>query len=279
MQRFLLILTIAVLALPVWAQNSSEKPTAGEGEINRQQEFFDPTRKQEKKKEIYAFSIDYRVEAGYVQNQQRSLNENWSNPFLHGIKLGTTIDFNLPLHFSIQTGLALNITYGQVEQHWRSMNAETVQNEYLRHGINQYYLEVPVRAFYTQKLWKDLNLFFYAGPKVEVGLVQMDFVHDHLSDATRTWLQENGIAITTHNRYQGFTYTDKDGNDQQQARELNRTNIQMGLGGGLEWDGYRLVAGYDFGLNNLVNNKVTSDSHVWEWGWYVSFAYRLNAKH
>lgn len=260
MKRLIILLYICVLALPIFAQLSDEeRAKIGAGEINRQAEFFDPTRKEKKEKEVYRFSVDYRIEAGYVQNQQRS--DSWRNPFLHGAKLGFTADFNLPYHFSIQTGLAACVTYGQIEQHWRSQNQESVQKEYIRHGFNQYYLEVPVRAYYNQKLWKDLNLFFFAGPKLEIGLAQLDFVHEHLSDPTREWLLSEGVEIGNCNRYS--------------TGELYRTNLQFGLGGGMEWDCYRLVAGYDFGLNDLVRQK---DYVMNEWGWYVSFAYRINKK-
>jgi hypothetical protein len=59
------------------------------------------------------------------------------------------------------------------------------------------------------------------------------------------------------------------------ADELLRANIQLGVGGGLEWDRYRLQAGYDFGLNNLVRQQQTIPAYLAEWGWYVSFSYRL----
>lgn len=236
--------------------SDAEKAKIGQGEISHQAEFFDPTRKEKKEKEVYKFSVDYRLEVGYVQEQQRS--EEWSNPFLHGAKLGFTADFNLPYHFSIQTGLSFCAAYGRIDQHWRSLNQESVQNEYLRHGINPYYLEVPVRAYYTQKLWKELRMMFFAGPKLEIGLAQPDFVHDHLSDAAREWMLQEGIITTNHDRYT--------------SGELRRANLQFGLGGGMEWDCYRLIAGYDFGLNNLVREP---GYRMNQWGWYVSFAYRL----
>lgn len=264
-QRFVYIISLLLVSMLAWAQKPSQ-PTedalrAGEGEINRQQEFFDPTRKKDKKVEEYHFSVDYRIEAGYVQNQQRTLRNNWSDPFTHGVKIGFTADFNLPYHFSMQTGASLCATYGRIDQHWRSMNAESVQVEYLRHGINEYYLEVPIRAYYNQKLWRELNMFFFTGPKIAIGLAQMDFMTDHLSDVTRQWLTDEGIRVSNYERYG--------------VNELRRLNIQYGLGGGMEWAQYRVVAGYDFGLNNLVKTKITPDSHMWEWGWYVSFAYKF----
>lgn len=278
MKKILLIIACAVCAMPLLAQRPSEPSekakTAGEGEINRQ-DFFDPTRKETKAAEVYAFSCDWRLEVGYVQNQQRSKNATFADPFLHGLKLGATVDFNLPYHFSLQTGLALGITYGQLEQHWRSMSQESVQTEYIRHGYNQYYLEVPVRAYYTQKLWKELNLFFYAGPKVQVGLAEMDWQKHHLTPLAKEWIDKQGVPTANHNRYSSWSYTDAADQPAVRERELRRCNIQMGLGGGLEWAQYRAVAGYDFGLNNLVAYKPTPDTHMWQWGWYVSFAYKF----
>ena len=60
------------------------------------------------------------------------------------------------------------------------------------------------------------------------------------------------------------------------SKELFRTNIQMGLGGGLEWDAYRIEAGYDFGLNNIIRNQVIPNQQLSEWGWFVSFSYKFN---
>ena len=82
----------------------------------------------------------------------------------------------------------------------------------------------------------------------------------HLSEGAKTWLQAQGIPTEPYDRF---------------TNELVRANIQLGLGGGLEWQRYRLQSGYDFGLNNLVRNKQTSDQHMAEWGWYVSFSYRF----
>lgn len=265
MKRLFSIFTLLLCVMLAAAQRPSEPSEkakqAGEGEINRQQEFFDPTRKVAKVQEEYHFSTDWRLEVGYVQNQQRSLTNTAANPFTHGVKLGATVDFNLPYHFSVQSGLAVGITYGQLEQHWRSLNAETVQTEYIRHGYNQYYLEIPARVYYNQKLWKELNMFFFGGPKVQIGLSEMDWQKQHLSEPAAAWMQENGVTLGNHDRYTN--------------REIRRFNMQLGVGGGFEWAQYRLVAGYDFGLNNLVKTKLVPNAHMWQWGWYVSFAYKL----
>ena len=59
------------------------------------------------------------------------------------------------------------------------------------------------------------------------------------------------------------------------VKDLYRTNIQFGLGGGLEWDRYRLQAGYDFGLNNIMRTPGIPSQKAREWGWMCTFAYKL----
>ena len=221
--------------------------------------FFDPTRKVAEK-EKYQFGVEYRIEAGYVQHNQRSTNLSYPDMYLHGARVGATFNFLLPLHFSIQTGLLYTILYGRQEQHWRSMDQPTTQPEYITHRILEHQLTVPVRAFYVIPLWKKLNLFFYGGPQLHIGLAENDYMQAHLSAPAEAWLNSKDIHTTPYDRM---------------ADEILRANIQMGVGGGLEWDCYRLQSGYDFGLNNLVRQPKISGQKMWEWGWYVSFSYRL----
>lgn len=221
--------------------------------------FFDPSRKVENE-ERYQFKVEYRVEAGYAQHEQRVRDLSFPNQYLHGARLGVTFTFNLPLHFGLQTGVFYTLLYGRNEQHWRSMDAPSVQTEYIRHRILAHNLTIPVRAYYTVPLWKQLNLFFYTGPQLHIGMAQNDYLQTHLSPGTKAWLESKDIPTAPYDRM-----TD----------ELVRANIQWGLGGGLEWDCYRLQSGYDFGLNNLVKNKQISNQYMAEWGWYVSFGYRF----
>jgi len=220
--------------------------------------FFDPTKKEEK--EVYTFGMEYRVEVGYVQHQQRAEKILFPDMYLHGVRLGGTVTFKLPLHFGLQTGVAYTLLYGQNEQHWRSMNNVSLQKEYINHRVLAHNLTIPVRAFYTVPLWKELNLFFYTGPQLHIGLSQMDYQEAYLSDEVKSWLDGQGVATSQYDRM-----TD----------ELVRANIQWGVGGGLEWAQYRLMSGYDFGLNNLVNHPKLAGQKMTEWGWHVSFCYRL----
>ena len=220
-------------------------------------EFFDPTRK-DKSKENYVFSTTWRLEAGYAQLDQR---QDTSSLFMHGLRIGATVDFNLPYRFSIQTGALATFTYGQNNQHYPLISAENAQINILQHNILQLQLTVPVRAYYNIKLWKQLRLLFFAGPQLQFGLTNYDIINNKTSADVTAWLEQNNVLTTNHDRYI--------------TRELHRTNIQFGIVGGLEWDRYRLQAGYDFGLNNILRTPILPNQKMHEWGWFCTFSYRL----
>jgi len=254
-KRIGIIVLLAMMSgVMVWAEDP--QPPAYQIADNT---FFDPDKK-ETKTEKYQFGMEYRIEAGYAQHWQRSQAVTFPDMYLHGARLGATFTFLLPLHFNIQTGVLYTILYGRAEQHWRSQTAQTVQTEYINHRVLAHNLTVPVRMFYVIPVWKQLNLFFYTGPQLHIGLAQNDYMDKHLSAGTEEWLKGQGIPTEPYDRMHG---------------ELVRANIQWGVGGGLEWDKYRLQSGYDFGLNNMVRNPQLKGQYMSEWGWYVSFCYRL----
>ena len=221
--------------------------------------FFDPSRK-DKPQEEYRFGVDYRLEAGYTQHWQRTQGISFPEMYLHGVRLGATATFRLPLHFGIQTGLLYTLVYGRSEQHWRSTDAPSAQTEYIRHRVLAHYFTVPVRLNYTIPLWQKLNLLFYTGPQLHIGLAENDYMQTYLSGGNKEWMASQGIPTEPYDRM---------------ADELVRANIQWGVGAGLEWDRYRLQGGYDFGLNNRINHPRLKGQYMSEWGWYIAFNYRF----
>lgn len=221
--------------------------------------FFDPTQKEEKQ-DNYQFHVDYRIEAGYVQHWQRTHEITYPDMYLHGARIGATFSFALPYNLSLQTGLLYTIVYGRNDQHWRSTSAPQVQKENLRHRVLEHNLTIPVRSYYTIPLWKQLNLFFFTGPQLHIGLAENDYILAELSEGAKAWMDSQEIPTEPYDRM---------------ADQVIRANIQWGLGGGFEWDCYRLEAGYDFGLNNLVKHKKIPNQYMAEWGWFVSFSYRF----
>lgn len=249
-----------ILILCACAYVCAQAPTQQPDLQTTDSRFFDPTKKEAKEND-YTFGMEYRFEVGYIQNYQNSLRKNYPDMFLHGGRLGVTFNFLLPIRFSMQTGLLLDVAYGVNNQHWRSQDAPSVQAEYLKHRILEAELTIPVRAYYYVPLWKKLNILFFTGPQFSIGLAEYDMMQEHLSEGTQAWLEQEGYHTSPYDRL-----ADK---------ELHRINVQWGIGGGFEWDVYRLQAGYQFGLNNMVRHKVIDNQHMWQWGWFVTFCYKF----
>ncbi|MBO7459211.1 MAG: outer membrane beta-barrel protein [Paludibacteraceae bacterium] len=255
MQRLGIIgVLLCLCAMGAWADDAT-KP----GYQIEDNTFFDPSHK-EMREESYQFSVDYRLEVGFAQNWQRPHDITFAERYLHGIRLGANFTFNLPLHFGIQTGVIYTLLFGQNDQHWRSVTAPTTQEEYITHNVLAHNLTVPVRMTYTIPVWKKMNILFYTGPQLHIGLAQNDYMKTHLSDPAKDWLVSQNIPVDPYDRM-------KD--------ELVRANIQWGIGAGIEWDKYRLQGGYDFGLNNMVKHPKISGQYMSEWGWFVSFCYKF----
>lgn len=219
--------------------------------------FFDPN--EGKKADPYQFSTPWRLELGYAQLNHRT--NDTSAIYMHGLRLGATVDFVLPHNFSIQTGALATLTYAKNNQHWPFIEDENAQINVLQHNFVQLQLTIPVRAYYNIKLWKELRMFFFAGPQLQLGLTNYDIINNKTSAEVTAWLEQNNVPTTNYDRYM--------------KRELYRTNIQFGLGGGFEWDRYRLQAGYDFGLNNILRTSLLPKQRTNEWGWMCTFSYKL----
>ena len=254
-RNFILLISLTCVSIFTFAQ---EKRNTLPDLYTVEQGFFDPTRKVSPQEE-YQFATPWRLTIGYAQNNQRT--QDTSSVYMHGLKIGATVDFVLPHRFSLQTGTLLTFTYGQNNQHWASVTPEDAQVNILQHNILQLQLSIPVRAYYNINVWSKLNIFFYAGPQLNIGLTSYDVLNAKVDPSTLAWLNEQNISTTPHDRYV--------------TKELYRTNIQMGLGGGLEWERYRLQGGYDFGLNNILRTKPLDTYKMNEWSWYVAFSYQL----
>ena len=238
--------------------NAQEKSIKDAG--LEQHDFFDPTRK-EKVLEKYSFGIAYHLEAGYAQDHQRMTSDTISALYLHGARIGAQFEMFLPMHFSVNFGALYTVLYGISKQHYHSVSSEHVQAEVLENHVVEHALTIPIRVQYTIPLWKQLSMHFYTGPQLMIGLAETDYVKANVSSETGEWLRSQGKHLETYDKYT--------------SKELFRTNIMYGLGGGFTWDRYRLEAGYDFGLNNLIRTPVYSKDRMSEWQWHVSFVYTL----
>lgn len=271
MQKHLLVVLLVLLCTAVGAQDNTTTPIDLQSTDSA---FFDPTRK--KAEEPYHFAVRYRIEAGYNQNWQRSQDSTYADMYLHGARVGVTFDFVLPYHFTAQAGVIYTLAYGTNTQSWGTMSAEDsyAHGYTMDHRVLEHNITIPVRVFYTIPLWKKLNLFFYTGPQLHIGVAQKDYLRNNLTDKTNAWLNGGGTPLIYETSYVGGVVHTAP-YDRYAEKELWRTNIQWGLGGGLEWDKHRLAAGYDFGLNNIVRSTLTPRPNLHEWGWYVAYSYQL----
>lgn len=179
----------------------------------------------------------YRLEIGY--NNPARYGAGISSTYYNGIKLGGTVEFGLKNNLSLLSGVLYNLVYADKLQKYPNSTSVT----YTSWG---HFLDIPIRLTYTYPLSKNLKIFGFAGPNIEIGLFQ-------------------NLKTTSTVSYVPSAFSDlyKDA-------VLNRLNFQLGAGGGVQWKKYQLKAGYDFGLNNL--NKLNTGGQFQK-GWYVSFAY------
>jgi hypothetical protein len=161
--------------------------------------------------------------------------------YFNGIKLGGTAEFKLKNNFSLLTGVLYNYVYSNNLQGYPN----STDVSYITHGHS---LDIPARAVYTLPLSKSLKVFGFAGPNFNIGLSQT-------------------MKITST-----VSYIPSENSDLYKDDILNRVNLQIGLGGGIQWKKYQIKATYDFGLNNL--NKIGS-GNLHQKGWYFSVAYDL----
>ncbi len=190
----------------------------------------------------------YRLELGY--NNPVRLGPTSSSTYFNGIKLGGTAEFDLKNNLSLLTGALYNIVYADKLQGYP--NSQTVTYQTFGH-----FLDIPLRVTYTYPITKNLKVFAFAGPNFNIGLFQNMKI-----TSTQTYSENDPLYIKpgSFNRYSGTDY------------QLNRLNLQIGVGGGVQWKKYQLKGGYDFGINNLDKSGT---GNLYQKGWYVSAAYQF----
>lgn len=203
---------------------------------------------------IFAVTIvhaqTYRLEAGFVSPKQ--YGDGFSTTYFNGIRLGATAEFNLKHNFSLLTGALYSVVYSNKVQNYSASDSVI----YKTFG---HFLDVPLRLTYTLPIAKNLKVFAFAGPNLNIGLAQPQKIQADLSDA---WSAYTGI--------QSVNYGD---NDLYKNALISRINFQMGVGGGVQWKNYQLKGGYDFGINSI--NKIDTSKILHQSGWYVSLVYQF----
>jgi hypothetical protein len=194
----------------------------------------------------------YRLEVGFVSPKQSGAE--LSTNYFNGGRLGVTAEFGLKHNFSLLTGALYSLVYSNKVQYYSSTDSVTYKT--FGHSI-----DIPLRLTYTLPLSKNLKIFGFAGPNINVGIAQPRKTTAVLSSSLREVIDEFGNVPTNGTE------------DLYKSAMISRINFQMGAGGGVQWKNYQLKGGYDFGINSI--NKVDTSKLFRQGGWYVSLVYQF----
>ena len=194
----------------------------------------------------------YRLEVGFVSPKQSGAE--LSTNYFNGGRLGVTAEFGLKHNFSLLTGALYSLVYSNKVQYYSSTDSVTYKT--FGHSI-----DIPLRLTYTLPLSKNLKIFGFAGPNINVGIAQPRKTTAVLSSSLVQVIDEFGNVPTNGSE------------DLYKNAMISRINFQMGAGGGVQWKNYQLKGGYDFGINSI--NKVDTSKLFRQGGWYVSLVYQF----
>ena len=200
----------------------------------------------------------YRIEFGSVNPTQSGTS--FSPNYFYGGRLGATAEFNLKNNFSLLTGALYSLVYSSKVSHYTS--TDSVMYSTFNHSV-----DIPLRLTYNLPLSKDLKIFGFAGPNLNIGLFQ-----PRTTNVIFKIIEGESPTNNVINEITGQPLTSGT-EDLYKMGLINRINFQMGAGAGIQWKNYQLKGGYDFGINSI--NKVDSGKLLHQSGWYVSLVYQF----
>lgn len=195
----------------------------------------------------------YQVELG--SNNYKYAGKQVSTSYYNGIRLGGKVRYDLKNNFSFLTGALYDLAYSTKLQRYTA-------NDSVRYRNFNHMLTIPVHIQYDLKVSKSFKFMAFAGPNIGVGLFNSQNTKAVMSATTNALIEEyGGKAI-----HSGTA-------DLYQKAVINRINLQMSVGGGVQWRNYQLKGGYDFGINSL--NKIDTSKQMRQSGWFVSLVYEF----
>lgn len=199
---------------------------------------------------INADAQKYAIEAGYTNPMRVSKigSLKGSTTFFYGGKVGVTARYSLKSNnnVSLLTGVLYSLVYADRQSGFP--NSEMVSYKTTGH-----FIDIPLHAIYSLPISKNMSFFGFAGPTINIGIAQN-------MDVTSTLATTTNAILGKFNVYKDSEY------------KLNRLNLQLSIGGGIQWKKYQLKSGYDFGITNI--NK-TDTGNLYQKGWFLSFSYQF----
>lgn|GEM_PF-592152 len=173
----------------------------------------------------YGYTMPKLKDSRTIKNP--SINGN----SLNGFHFGPVVTFNFNQNSAFQTGLIYNFFTGTSIDKSQLALKKSLGNWY-QYKTTLSAFDLPLRYVYSFPLAENLSVFVFAGPNLNYALYKSTpkqiYVNNKLD------VEENKENIYTTSNY-------------------NRFDIQIGGGGGIQWQGVFVKANYDWGLLNRSN--------------------------
>jgi len=213
----------------------------------------------------------YGIEAGFVQPKQSGAQ--FRTTYFNGARLGGNVEFELKNNFSLLTGALYSLVYSDRTQYYTSVDS-------VNYKTFQHALEIPIQVQYSLPVSKNFKFFAFAGPNIGIGLAQPQKVTAVFPIDEKTLISETKLnldAIIPENMKQ-FVRTESDSyadNDLYVKSMIQRINLQISIGGGVQFKNYKLKGGYDFGINSINKIDTSKLMRLQQNGWFVSLIYQF----
>lgn len=186
-------------------------------------------------------NLTNRIEVGF--NNPSQYYSGTSTTYFNGIQVGLTTELKMKYNVSLLTGVLYNMVYSDKLQGFPS---STFAN-YMTYG---HFINIPLIATYTLPVSKNFKFIGYAGPKLNIGLVQKQTV-------ASTYNVSSTFSVPTSRT---DLYDSK----------LNKLDLQIEFGGGVQLYKYQIKAGYNYGLFNM-----SKTANLYQRGWFVTLGVTL----
>ncbi|MBR1632097.1 MAG: PorT family protein [Paludibacteraceae bacterium] len=193
---------------------------------------------------------------------------------LNGFSLGAAYEYDFYKGLGLSAGL--NYVFGaQAEKETTNSGyLKTTKTSRVRHAM-----EIPVMLQWRIRIAKQSYILTYGGPTLQIGLYykgkrSYDSPMIQQEDDIFDFYTDNG---SFYHLPASATLPPAYIND-----KLNRVNLMMGFGLGLQFRQFQLKGGYDWGLLNNYADNHTPDGSTWlkdrQDQWYIRFAYFFELK-
>jgi len=166
------------------------------------------------------------IEVGYVNSSE---NTETGSDAVNGFQVGPMAEINLQGNLNLQYGLLYTYLKDSYSPDYGLYDTYT-----------GHFLDVPIRLKADFPVTNNFSFFAFGGPNFQLGLAQ--------NTEEVTEFDNGDVLVENFNRYEN----DYDDNGEP---DLNRFNLQFGVGGGIQFQNIQLKLGYDWGLLDLDKTR------------------------